>query len=81
MGLGAFFALAMFKPSWQRPALAAQAMGLGALAATRVGGIFGDRPHGKLMPALAVAEASAAAIAAVALARKSDVVGKIRRAA
>ena len=68
LGLGAFFALAAFKPDWARPALAAQALGLGAVAATRLGGILSDRPRGKMMPAFAVAEAGAAAIGAVALA-------------
>jgi len=81
LGLGAFFALAAFKPSWNRSALAAQALGLGAVAATRLGGILGDHPRGKLMPGLALAEASAAALGAVALARESRTTRTINRAA
>ena len=71
LGLGAFFVVAALKPGWQRPALAAQALGLGALAATRLGGILSDEPRGKLMSALCIAEGAAAAIAGIALAKGS----------
>ncbi len=72
LGLGAFFALAMSKPAWRRPALAAQALGLGAVAAARIGGIVQDRPRGKLMKAFAVAESSAAMLGAIALIADRD---------
>ena len=52
LGLGAFFALAIAKPEWMRPALAAQALGLGTLAGARLAGILHDRPRGRLMKAL-----------------------------
>ena len=67
LGLGAFFALAIGKPEWTRPALAAEALGLGALAAARVASILQDHPRGALMKALAIAESSAAALGAIAL--------------
>ncbi len=71
LGLGAFFAVAAAKPAWERPALLAQTLGLGGLAASRLAGILTDRPRGALMKALVVAESSAAALAAVALTRPS----------
>lgn len=67
LGLGAFFALALAKPEWMRPALAAQALGLGTLAGARLAGILHDRPRGRLMKTLVVAESATAAMAAVAL--------------
>jgi Domain of unknown function (DUF4345) len=67
LGLGAFFLMAMSKPEWVRPALAAQALGLGGLAAARLASVLHDRPRGALMKSLVVAEASAAALAAIAL--------------
>ncbi len=68
LGLGAFFATAAAKPGWSRPALLAQALGLGALAGSRLAGILRDHPRGSLMKALFVAESSAAVLGAVALA-------------
>lgn len=68
VGLGAFFATAAAKPEWTRPALLAQTLGLGALAASRLGGILRDHPRGSLMKGLFIAESSAAALAGVALA-------------
>ncbi len=67
LGLGAFFALAIAKREWTRPALTAQTLALGGLAAARIGGILHDRPHGVMIKALAVAELSAAVLGAVAL--------------
>jgi hypothetical protein len=75
LGLGAFFAAAMVKPGWETPALWAQALGLGGLAAARLGGILQDRPRGALMPGLVAAEGAAATLAAVALARKAKPTG------
>ena len=71
IGLGMFFAAAIFKPEWRRPALWAQTLGLGALAATRLAGILHDRPRGFLMPALVLAEGSATALAIAALVRET----------
>ena len=62
LGLGAFFALALAKPEWMRPALAAQALGLGTLAGARLAGVLHDRPRGRLMKVLVVAESAAAAM-------------------
>jgi hypothetical protein len=70
LGLGAFFLAAMFRPEWEQAALAAQAMGLGGLAASRLAGILHDRPRGPLMKALAIAEGATASLAAVALASR-----------
>ncbi|MBV8049897.1 MAG: DUF4345 domain-containing protein [Acidobacteriaceae bacterium] len=70
LGLGAFFLTAMFRPEWEQAALAAQAMGLGGLAASRLAGVLHDRPKGPLMKALVLAEGSAALLAAVALAKR-----------
>jgi hypothetical protein len=70
LGLGAFFALAAAKNDWSRPALLAQTLGLGSLAASRLAGIVRDHPRGRLMKALFVAESSAAVLGAVALATK-----------
>jgi hypothetical protein len=67
VGLGAFFAAAAFRPEWSRPALWAQMLGLGGLAASRLAGILHDRPRGLLMPALFAAEATATVLGAVAL--------------
>ena len=77
LGLGAFFATAAAKPEWSRPALLAQTLGLGALAASRLAGILGDHPRGVLMKLLFVAESSAAGLGAVALAtpRKKPLAG------
>ncbi len=69
LGLGAFFAAAAAKPEWSRPALLAQTLGLGMVAGSRLAGILRDRPRGRLMKGLFIAEASTAALAAVALAR------------
>ncbi len=82
LGLGAFFAVAAAKEEWSRPALLAQALGLGALAASRLAGILHDQPRGKLMKGLAIAEGSAAALAAVALAlpRRERTVAGLRAA-
>src|ERR1700680_2050212 len=46
LGLGAFFATAAAKPEWSRPALLAQTLGLGGLAASRLVGILSDHPRG-----------------------------------
>jgi len=80
-GLGAFFIVATQKPGWKRPALAAQALGLGGLAAARLGGILGDRPRGKLMPLLCVFEGAAAGIAGAALLKDSREKKRTLRAA
>ncbi|MFB3813042.1 MAG: DUF4345 family protein [Terriglobales bacterium] len=80
IGLGAFFALAAAKPRWMRPALLAQTLGLGAMAATRLAGILHDRPRGTLMKALFVAEASAAATGAIALAQRERTVAGLKAA-
>ena len=69
LGLGAFFATAAAKPEWMRPALLAQTLGLGAVAGSRLAGIVRDRPRGRLMKALFVAESAAAALGAIALAK------------
>jgi hypothetical protein len=68
LGLGAFFAAAAAKPEWSNPALLAQILGLGSLAAARLAGILGDHPSGALMKLLFVAESSAAVLGAIALA-------------
>lgn len=68
LGLGVFFAAAAAKPEWSRPALVAQTLGLGALAASRLAGILADHPRGPLMKVLFVAESSAAVLGAAALA-------------
>lgn len=70
IGLGAFFAVAAAKREWRRPALWAQTLGLGALAASRLFGIMSDHPRGELMKALFIAETSAAGLGAAALLRK-----------
>jgi uncharacterized protein DUF4345 len=72
IGLGAFFATAMAKPEWSRPALLAQTLGLGGLAVARLAGIVSDHPRGVLMKLLFVAESSAALLGAAALARPRD---------
>jgi hypothetical protein len=69
LGLGAFFAAAAAKPEWMRPALLAQALGLGAMAGSRLAGIVRDRPAGSLMKALVAAELATAALGLVALAK------------
>jgi len=69
LGLGAFFLVAALRPEWEQAALMAQVLGLGALAASRVGGIVRDRPRGALMKALAIAEGGTALLAGVALAK------------
>ena len=74
LGLGAFFAIAAAKPQWRRPALLAQTLGMGAVAASRLGGILRDHPRGKLMKALFIAESSTAALGAIALARRERTV-------
>jgi uncharacterized membrane protein len=81
LGLGAFFVAAALKDEWSRPALVAQALGLGGLAASRLAGILHDRPRGALMKALFVAEASAAALAGAALARRREYTAAGLRAA
>jgi hypothetical protein len=70
LGLGAFLAAAAGNARWSRPALVAQTLGLGSLAASRFVGILVDRPRGNLMKGLFAAEVSGAALGAVALARK-----------
>ena len=70
LGLGAFFATAAAKDHLSRPALLAQALGLGGLAISRFAGILRDHPRGPLMKALLVGESSAAVLAAVALATR-----------
>ncbi len=80
LGLGAFFALAMAKREWTLPALTAQALGLGGLAAARIGSILHDRPRGAMIKALAVAELTAAVLGAVALIADRDRAAR-RRAA
>ena len=70
LGLGVFFAVAAAKPEWSRPALLAQTLGLGALAASRLAGILTDHPRGALMKVLFVAESSAAGLGAATLVRK-----------
>jgi hypothetical protein len=72
LGLGAFFAAAAAKPEWSSPALLAQTLGLGALAASRLAGILNDHPRGALMKLLFVAETSAAVLGAIALATKRE---------
>ena len=72
LGLGAFFAAAAAKPEWSRPALLAQTLGLGALAASRLAGILSDHPRGRLMKLLFAAEASAAVLGASALAMRRE---------
>lgn len=69
LGLGVFFLAAALRPEWEEPALMAQVLGLGALAASRVGGILCDRPRGHLMKAFAIAEGGAALLAGIALAK------------
>ena len=69
VGLGAFFLAAALRPEWEEAALVAQVLGLGALAATRVGGIVRDRPRGALMKIFAIAEGGTALLAGVALAK------------
>jgi hypothetical protein len=81
LGLGAFFAAAAAKTEWGRPALLAQTLGLGALAASRLVGILRDHPRGSLMKALFVAESSAAVLGAVALAtRREETLAGLRAA-
>lgn len=72
LGFGAFFAIAAVKPEWSRPALMAQTLGLGALAASRLAGILSDHPRGALMKVLFVAESSAAGLGAAALATSRE---------
>ena len=72
LGFGAFFAVAAAKPEWSRPALLAQTLGLGALAASRLAGILGDHPRGALMKLPFVAESSAAVLGAIALTTKRE---------
>jgi hypothetical protein len=72
LGLGAFFAVAAAKREWARPALLAQTLGLGALAAGRLAGILADHPRGALMKILFAAESGTAALGAVALARRRE---------
>jgi hypothetical protein len=67
LGLGIFFAAAIFRREWRCPALWAQALGLGGLAASRLAGVLHDRPPGLLMPALVAAEGSATALAIAGL--------------
>ncbi len=81
LGFAAFFAVAVAKRHWVRPALWAQALSLGGLAASRVAGIAIDRPKGPLMKGLAVAEGSAAVLAAAALARRERTVAGFRAVA
>lgn len=69
LGLGAFFASAAAKSEWSRPALLAQTLGLGGLAASRLAGILSDHPRGALMNVLFIAESTAAVLGAVALAK------------
>ncbi len=80
LGLGAFFAVAMATREWTRPALTAQALGLGGLAVARIGSVLHDRPRGVMIKALAVAELSAAVLGAVALVADRDC-GALRRVA
>ena len=56
LGLGAFFAAAAARPEWSSPALLAQTLGLGSLAASRLVGILADHPRGALMKLLFIAE-------------------------
>jgi Domain of unknown function (DUF4345) len=72
LGLGAFFAAAAAKKEWSRPALLAQTLGLGALAASRLAGILRDHPRGQLMKVLFAAESAAAVLGAVALATRRE---------
>lgn len=83
-GLGAFFAVAAAKNEWARPALLAQTLGLGALAASRLAGILRDHPRGSLMKTLFIAESSAAALAGIAFAsgreKREETVAGLRAA-
>ena len=82
LGLGIFFAAAAAKREWNRPALLAQTLGLGAVAGSRLAGIVRDRPRGRLMKGLFIAESSAATLGAIALARKPrrGILGGLRAA-
>jgi hypothetical protein len=81
LGFGAFFAAAAAKPEWSRPALVAQALGLGALAASRLAGIVSDHPRGRLMKVLFATEASAAVLGVAALAtRREPALAELRAA-
>jgi hypothetical protein len=68
LGLAGFFALAATRPEWECSALSAQALSLGALVAARLAGMKVDRSGG-VLKLFAALEGSAAALAAVALAR------------
>jgi hypothetical protein len=72
LGLGAFFAVAAANEAWSRPALMAQSLSLGALAVSRLTGILVDRPRGRLMKALCIAECAAAGLGVAALARRRE---------
>lgn len=67
LGFGAFFAAALLKPEWRRPALTAIALGIGGLGVTRIATAIAEDadPVSYLM---AWPEIAAAAMAAVALA-------------
>ena len=68
LALGVFFLLAMRRPTWLVPGLMAQALTLGAVAATRLVGIaLGGTTE--VMLAFAAAEAAGCALAIVALNR------------
>lgn len=75
-GFSAFFAVALAKPEWRRPALAAIACGIGGLAAGRIAGLVMDRPR-PVMYALAAAETLAAVSAVMALAAAATHSGDI----
>jgi len=63
LGCGLFFALAVTRPTWHRPALVLQATSLGLTAAARGLGIVVDGTRQGLVLGLLSAEAVAAAVA------------------
>ncbi len=67
LGFGMFFAMAVLKPEWRRPALAAILLGIGGLGATRIATAISEHadPISYLM---AGPEVAAAAMAGIALA-------------
>lgn len=65
LGFGAFFALAMRKPAWRKPALTAILFAIGGLAATRIATAIAEDadPISYLMAGPEVAASTMAAIA------------------
>ena len=68
LGLAAFFAYASTQPELVRPALLAQAIALGGVAAGRAVGLIADRPR-KMLYAFGALEAGTAIVSAVCFAK------------